>query len=342
MTGLTARRTKSYNQALVVSSAPLEDNLLYQVEVKEVSERWKGYVKIGVSSLPPETVCGWNRWTAKSDTSGKTIVLDGTEDGRLCVWCKGEKTEFPGIRSCLDLTEGERLGVVCIPQSGVRFLVNGKIAARVPFEVPNPRHVIVDVYGRVTAMEVLPMSWRDAVALRIGGLPTEMGRGSVQCRYFELCRRFLAAQRCTIPDGYFNWSHCKCYCTDCYDPETQPRTKCKGQPPEEYVIPTGWAKFAVWVPKRAEVLGVFREWHVCYHGLPVDSVAPVLECGQLMIRGDKTLPHHPPVPAPKNHFNETFKPDRYNLEQIFLSPSIHYCTHGEVYAGSQRYIYTYI
>ena len=61
-----------------------------QVEVKEVSERWKGYVKIGVSSLPPETVCGWNRWTAKSDTSGKTIVLDGTEDGRLCVWCKGE------------------------------------------------------------------------------------------------------------------------------------------------------------------------------------------------------------------------------------------------------------
>ena len=50
----------------------------------------------------------------------------------------------------------------------------------------------------------------------------------------------------TTLDGYFNWSHCKCYCTDCYDPHTQPRTKCKGQPPEEYVIPTGWAKFAVW------------------------------------------------------------------------------------------------
>ena len=39
------------------------------------------------------------------------------------------------------------------------------------------------------------------------------------------------------------------------------------------------------VPKRAEVLDVFRKWHVCYHGTPVDSVAPILECGQLMIRG---------------------------------------------------------
>ena len=39
------------------------------------------------------------------------------------------------------------------------------------------------------------------------------------------------------------------------------------------------------VPKRAEVLKVFRDWHVCYHGTPVESVACILDCGQLMIRG---------------------------------------------------------
>lgn len=39
------------------------------------------------------------------------------------------------------------------------------------------------------------------------------------------------------------------------------------------------------VPKRAEVLNVFHDWHVCYHGTPVDSVASILDCGQLMIRG---------------------------------------------------------
>lgn len=101
---------------------------------------------------------------------------------------------------------------------------------------------------------------------------------------------------------------------------------------------------------------MFRKWHVCYHGTPVDGVAPILDCGQLMIRGmyselscvqrvcvtvallagDKTLPNRQSVPCPKNHFTEIFKPDRYNIEQIFLSPSLHYCTHGEVYAGTQR------
>ena len=31
---------------------------------------------------------------------------------------------------------------------------------------------------------------------------------------------------------------------------------------------------------------MWRDWHVCYHGTPVDSVADILDCGQLMIRGD--------------------------------------------------------
>ena len=31
---------------------------------------------------------------------------------------------------------------------------------------------------------------------------------------------------------------------------------------------------------------MWRDWHVCYHGTPVDSVADILDCGQLSIRGD--------------------------------------------------------
>ena len=32
----------------------------------------------------------------------------------------------------------------------------------------------------------------------------------------------------------------KCYCAECYDPETQPKVKSAGHPPEEYAIPIGW------------------------------------------------------------------------------------------------------
>ena len=53
--------------------------------------------------------------------------------------------------------------------------------------------------------------------------------------------------------------------------------------------------------------------------------------------GDKTLPDREPVPCPQNHFNKFFRPEGYNLGQIFLSPSLHYCTCGEVYAGSLRF-----
>lgn len=99
----------------------------------------------------------------------------------------------------MSLCEGESLGVVCIPQEGVRFFINGKIAAHVPIEAPSPRRVLVDVYGPVTTVEVLPMEWRDSLAMRIGGLAKEMSRTDIHCPYFELCRRFLSAQRCTIP-----------------------------------------------------------------------------------------------------------------------------------------------
>ncbi|CAI8042350.1 hypothetical protein GBAR_LOCUS23532 [Geodia barretti] len=91
MDGLTARRTKSYDKAVVVSAAPLEDNCLYQVEVKELSAKdFKGCLRIGVTSLPVETVCGWRRWRVDSDTTGNTTALDRTDDGRLCVCTRGE------------------------------------------------------------------------------------------------------------------------------------------------------------------------------------------------------------------------------------------------------------
>jgi hypothetical protein len=45
MDGLTARRTKSYDQAVVVSAAPLEDNCLYQVKLIATSS---GYAPLSV------------------------------------------------------------------------------------------------------------------------------------------------------------------------------------------------------------------------------------------------------------------------------------------------------
>ena len=59
--------------------------------MKELSAKdFKGCLRIGVTSLPVETVCGWRRWRVDSDTTGNTTALDRTDDGRLCVCTGGE------------------------------------------------------------------------------------------------------------------------------------------------------------------------------------------------------------------------------------------------------------
>ena len=61
--------------------------------MKELNGKYHGCLRIGVTSLPPETVSSWKSWTSKSNASGDTkmtIVLDILEDGRLCVCSGGE------------------------------------------------------------------------------------------------------------------------------------------------------------------------------------------------------------------------------------------------------------
>ena len=61
-----------------------------QVEVKELSaKRFVGCLRIGVTSLPLEVVAGWKKWTADTDSTGQSTVLDRTDTGRLCVCSKG-------------------------------------------------------------------------------------------------------------------------------------------------------------------------------------------------------------------------------------------------------------
>lgn len=98
------------------------------------------------------------------------------------------------------MSQGESVGVVSIPSHGLRFTINGKEIKTPPLAQPTgPRHMFVDIYGPVTAVEVLPVQWRVSDSLRLGTPPREMTRASQRdCHYFKICRRFLWAQRSTI------------------------------------------------------------------------------------------------------------------------------------------------
>ena len=63
------------------------------------------------------------------------------------------------------------------------------------------------------------------------------------------------------------------------------------------------------------------------------SITPFLH---FQILGDMTL-HPSEVSQPEGHYTETYKPSGFDVCQVFVSPSIKYCTDGEVYAKSYRY-----
>ena len=108
--------------------------------------------------------------------------------------------EFPHSRiDLMSLTEGESLGVLCSQHGGIKFFVNGKLAAHFPSEAPSPRFALVDLYGPVTAIKPLPLEWVYSSVMRMGRLPKELGNASIRCEYFDRCRRFLSAQRHVIP-----------------------------------------------------------------------------------------------------------------------------------------------
>ena len=103
----------------------------------------------------------------------------------------------------MSLTVGESVGVLYSSQLGIlSFFINGqkiKTPSQPCLPTSDPRHVFVDVYGPVTAVEVLPMQSHDSIVHRIGQLPSGVGRAEeVQCRYFDICRRFLCSMRCSI------------------------------------------------------------------------------------------------------------------------------------------------
>ena len=114
-----------------------------------------------------------------------------------------QKMEFPHSRiDLMSLTEGESLGVLCSKHGGIKFFINGKLAAHFPSEAPSPRFAMVDLYGPVTAIKALPLEWVYSsvmTLMRMGGLPKEVRSAGIRCEYFERCRRFLSAQRHAIP-----------------------------------------------------------------------------------------------------------------------------------------------
>ncbi|XP_037052050.1 neuralized-like protein 4 isoform X2 [Bradysia coprophila] len=144
----TATRSfNEFNHGLVLSAAPLEDNVLFEVRIDQKVSSWSGSIEIGVTSVHPETelpACATKMSNGTWLMAGISILKDGCS-----------LVEAYGID--LDkLKEGDRVGVMRTSQGDLIFYINGESQGIAANNIPNPVYALVNLYGKCVQVSMYP------------------------------------------------------------------------------------------------------------------------------------------------------------------------------------------
>ncbi|XP_019616648.1 PREDICTED: uncharacterized protein LOC109464151 [Branchiostoma belcheri] len=155
------------------------------------------------------------------------------------------------------------------------------------------------------------------------------------CPYMQKCITFKTSLK--LKDEFFENRFNMCYCRNCHMSRGDQDYYKRGVPQKDYGLPVGWCRFSLKVPPRATALDVFNKWHVAFHGTTVGALESILNTGDLIKPGDKTMEGRT-LSEGEGHFKDTCKPDGFNTKQVFVSPSINYAG-LPVYAKASSFIH---
>ncbi|KAL5490797.1 hypothetical protein EMCRGX_G015981 [Ephydatia muelleri] len=157
------------------------------------------------------------------------------------------------------------------------------------------------------------------------------------CSYQKTCNT-LVCESLLLPEVFFAMSErSRCLCKDCCARGgiVSP-VKSAGSPNMKYTLPFGWVEYKLELPPRAKSLRAEELWNVAYHGTAVGNVRSILDCGGLLLPGDRRLGGDE-VKRPDGHYTEDYKPSNFDVNRIFMTPSAKYCGLGEVYTKPCRH-----
>ncbi|XP_066296523.1 neuralized-like protein 4 isoform X1 [Branchiostoma lanceolatum] len=342
---MTACRTASYNQGIVVSRRPLPRMQLFQVRVDKLNPRWTSSLLIGVVGQAPDklsfplTAVGIKKssWIIQGNALFNNSVKVREQYG-------------PNLDS---LHVGHLVGVMVDLNGCFHLFVNGVDQGVAAHDIPVPCYVVIDLYGQCEQITIIrddmiendnreKADMVDGMKESVVGSPPITPAVVRNCEYKNLCTRFKSCLG--LPEGYFNPEpkYNLCYCETCHKLRgDEPYVK-RGDPPRDYALPFGWSRFALRLPPRAEMLNVFEKWHVAFHGTSVAAIRKILDSGELLIPGnvqpgDIMMTGRFPLPEMEGHLNDENKPQTPDVTQIFLSPTVKYAGHD---AYARRYKFT--
>ncbi|XP_005104477.1 neuralized-like protein 4 [Aplysia californica] len=145
----TAQRnhpTQEFNNGVVLSAEPLQDNQVFEVKIDRKVNSWSGSIEIGVTVCEPSNL---NFPFSATGFRDGTWVMSG-----MSILCEGHSLVEDYGCDLDQLTEGDRVGVMRSPEGALHFYVNGVDQGMAATGIPSQVYAVIDLYGKCAQVSV--------------------------------------------------------------------------------------------------------------------------------------------------------------------------------------------
>ncbi|XP_068700240.1 neuralized-like protein 4 isoform X2 [Montipora foliosa] len=176
-----------FNNAIVMSHRPLDDDEMFEVVIEKLVSRWSGSMEAGICTTPPDQLqfpCTMTDLDSGSwMVSGSSVLQNGA-------------TIMSGYACDLDnLEEGSRLGIMRKSDGTLHFFVNGQDCGVAATGVPSGIYAMIDLYGQCVQISVYDEDYQGAPVIELSeeqqavteSTATTNGTSKEKCGFHSCC-----------------------------------------------------------------------------------------------------------------------------------------------------------
>ncbi|KAK1117500.1 hypothetical protein K0M31_016533 [Melipona bicolor] len=145
-----ATRCREYNNAILLSEVPLENNELFEIAIREVAREWSGCLRLGIVKNE-----SGNWLTSMNLVSGmRSISTDAW-------YLTGNEVRHNGYVLCMNycpslewLRVGDKVGLKRTHEGNLKFYINGEDMGIAASNIPEMVYAVVDLFGSTVTVNI--------------------------------------------------------------------------------------------------------------------------------------------------------------------------------------------
>ncbi|XP_065568738.1 neuralized-like protein 4 [Artemia franciscana] len=283
--GLSAKRTASYNQGIVLSRMPIVKGQKCEVRIEKLTNRWNSSLMVGLVCQPteknplPVTALGFRRsaWVVSADT----------------LFVNGQKAKSRLPFNLDNIAVHSTVGLSLSLDGDFHILIDGKDLGKVASGISDPCYAVFDLYGQCEEIqlinpELIVSGYYEKADFDCSIKEKEKQNAAIAtgiagsfkhgCNYINICKLFKSF--IGIPSLYFV-PEVTCYCGSCSNEYKFSGSEKNSK--DHHLI--GWCRFPFSLSRFRENTPVNVEgsdrWPSAYYPAEVCHIRQLLDAGQL-------------------------------------------------------------